>query len=121
MEVRRLMQSFRYAVEGIGYTLQTQRNMRIHAVAAFLVIGLGGYLGLSRMEWVAIVFAVSLVLVLEMLNTAIENTIDLVTTKYHPLAKIAKNVAAGAVLVAAGNAIVVGLLIFGPHLRGFGW
>ncbi|NPV26847.1 MAG: diacylglycerol kinase family protein [Firmicutes bacterium] len=117
MEVRRLLQSFRYAIEGVGYALRTQRNMRIHSAVAVVVVGLGYCLRLTRTEWVAIIFAVALVLVMEMVNTAIEKTIDLVTSKHHPLAKIAKNVAAGAVLVAAANAVVIGLLVFSPYLN----
>ncbi|WP_427339553.1 diacylglycerol kinase [Caloranaerobacter sp. DY30410] len=111
MKVRRLIDSFNYAVSGIIYTLKTQRNMKIHFIAAFLVLFLSLFLNFSRMELLLLIFAISLVIIAEMINTSIEKTIDLITDEYHPLAEIAKNVAAGAVLISAINSLVVAYLL----------
>ncbi|SHJ80796.1 Diacylglycerol kinase [Caminicella sporogenes DSM 14501] len=107
-----MLESFKYAIEGIIYTFKTQRNMRIHVVIAFLVIFFSFFLKLSKTEMILMFFTISLVIVAEMINTAIEATIDLITDKYHELAKIAKNVAAGAVLISAVNSMVVAYIIF---------
>jgi diacylglycerol kinase (ATP) len=109
---RRLLDSFGYALNGIIYCLKTQRNMRIHAAAALVVIIIALTSRLSRTDIIMLSFAISLVLICEMINTAIEKSIDLFTEKYHPLAKIAKDVAAGAVFVSAVNALFIGYLVF---------
>lgn len=111
MKVRRLIDSFNFAVSGIIYTLKTQRNMKIHFIAAFLVLFLSLFLNFSRTELLLLIFAISLVIIAEMINTSIEKTIDLITDEYHPLAEIAKNVAAGAVLISAINSVVVAYLL----------
>lgn len=90
--------------------------MRFHLVAAAIVTVGAVYLRLTRAEWATLVFAIALVLVTEMLNTAVEATVDLCTGNFHPLAKIAKDVAAGAVLLAAFCSVIIGVLVFGPHL-----
>lgn len=112
MKNRRLLDSFGFAVNGIIYCLRTQRNMRIHAAAVLVVILLSFAAKLSRIEVIMLTFAISLVLICEMINTAIEKSIDLFTDKYHPLAKIAKDVAAGAVFIAAANSLIIGYLVF---------
>ena len=113
MRSRSLLWSFNYAIEGIVYALRTQRNMRLHVDAAMLVARRRACSSAStRLEFVAMVFAISLVFVTELLNTAIEAAVDVATERYDPLAKIAKDVAAGAVLVAAINALIVGYLVF---------
>ncbi len=104
--------SFKYAVDGIIYTFRTQLHMRIHFFFVLGVLFLGLITNLSKSDMVILLFTVSLVLVAEMINTAIESVVDLVTDTYHPLAKSAKDIAAGAVLVTAVNAIVVGVLLF---------
>jgi diacylglycerol kinase (ATP) len=109
---RTLFESFIYAISGVIYSLKTQRNMRIHFLAALLVMILSKYLDLEEMEMVAVVFATALVIIAEMINTAVETAVDMITEKFHPLARIAKNVAAGAVLVAVLNAIIIGYVIF---------
>lgn len=85
-------------------------------VMACVVIGVGLYLSLQTWEWITILLTVGIVLTLECLNTAIETVVDLVTEEYHPLAKIAKDVAAGAVLIFSIIAVIIGLLIFGPKM-----
>jgi diacylglycerol kinase len=119
---RSLVESFRYAFAGIWHTLRSQRNARIHLSIAIMAIIAGIILNLNVGEWAVIGLTMGLVFVAEMFNTVIEAIIDLVTEEYHPLAKQAKDVAAGAVLAAAMTAIVVGLLILGPPLlTRLGW
>jgi diacylglycerol kinase (ATP) len=109
---RRLLDSFGFALNGLLYCLKTQRNMRIHGIAALLVFIVSLFSKLNRTDVIMLVFAISLVLICEMINTAIEKSIDLFTDKYHELAKIAKDVAAGAVFIAAANAVLIGYLVF---------
>jgi len=111
-----LLTSFRHAFSGVWYVLRTQRNARIHLTVALVVIALGLWLGLSYAEWAIIVLTIGMVLAAESFNTVAEAVVDLATAERHPLAKIAKDVAAGAVLLMAITAVVVGLLILGPPL-----
>lgn len=111
-----LFASFQYAIHGIYFCLRTQRNMRIHVGAGFSAMGLGLWLGLPLFHLAVLSVVASLVVTMEMLNTAIENAVDLYTHRKHPLAKIAKDVAAAAVLVSAINAALVGLILLGPPL-----
>lgn len=112
MKVRKLIESFNYAFEGIIYALKTQRNMKIHFFIAIVVLTLSLFFDLSKMEFLVLLLTISIVIIAEMINTSIEAAIDLITDKYHLFAKIAKNVAAGAVLIAAINSIIVAYLIF---------
>ncbi|WP_461205591.1 diacylglycerol kinase [Clostridium sp. DL1XJH146] len=118
-KVRKLVDSFNYAFEGIIYSVRTQRNMRIHMIATLIVLIGCFFYDLSKLELIAVTFAITLVLICEMINTAVEAAIDATTNYYHPLAKIAKNVAAGAVLIAALNSVFVGFVIFGDRLHPF--
>jgi diacylglycerol kinase (ATP) len=115
-EARPLVQSFNFAFEGVIHTLATQRNMRIHFCAAALAMGACLVLGVSRLEFALVIFSAAFVVAAEMLNTAIEAAIDVATTSFNPLAKVAKDVAAGAVLVATFNAVAVGYLVFAPAI-----
>ncbi len=111
-----LTASFGYAVSGLFYCFRTQRNFRIHLSIA-IIAGITGLLfGLSSAEWAVLAVTVVLVLTAEMVNTMVEALVDLVTVRYHPLAKVAKDVAAGIVLLTATGAVAVGLLIFLPKL-----
>ena len=114
---RNLVESFNRAMDGVIYCLRTQRNLRIHFCAAVAVLFLSLWLHLTKEEMLLIFIAIALVLVTEMINTAIEVTVDLITEEYHPLAAIAKNAAAGGVLVAAVVAFVIGYIIFFPKLN----
>ncbi|TGE14297.1 diacylglycerol kinase family protein [Hymenobacter elongatus] len=114
--LRRRIASFGHALRGVAAALRSEVHLRFHAVATVVVIGLGFYLGISRVEWALVALAVGTVWSAELLNTAIEALTDLVSPEYHPLAGRAKDVAAGAVLVAALAALGVGLLIFGPRV-----
>jgi len=117
MKVRKLIDSFNYAIQGIIHTLQTQKNMRFHFIIAIGVLAISLFLNLSKTDILILLISITLVLVLEMINTAIETTIDIYVNYYHPLAKIAKNVAAGAVLIAAINAVLIGYLLFFDRLK----
>lgn len=105
-----------YAAEGIVYTVRTQRNARIHLTILALVIIAGVLFHLSWVEWGLVALVSGLVLALETLNSGVEALVDLVQPDHHPQAKIAKDATAGAVLLAAITAVVVGLLVFGPRL-----
>jgi diacylglycerol kinase (ATP) len=107
-----LLDSFNYAFEGIIHVLRTQRNLRIHFLAAVLVFGAAVAIGVTRLQLIALVIAIAFVLVAEMLNTAIEGVIDVSTTSFDPNAKLAKDIAAGAVLIASITAVAVGFLVF---------
>lgn len=112
----KLLQSFRYAFTGIWYAIRTQRNMRIHITMALLVVILGAIVSLTLLEWCIICFVICSVISLELVNTAIEAAIDRIGTEKHPLAKIAKDTAAAAVLFMAIGAAVIGIIIFAPKL-----
>jgi diacylglycerol kinase (ATP) len=107
-----VLQSFNFAFEGIIHVLRTQRNMRIHFAIAVAVLIAALAIGVRRLELVALLIAISFVLIAEMLNTALEAGIDVATTSFDPLAKLAKDIAAGAVLIATVNAVAVGYLVF---------
>lgn len=112
----KIARSFYFAFAGLGYLFRTQRNARIELAIGALACGLAAWLGISRVEWAVIVFTIALVLILEGLNTAIEAAIDLASPRFHPMAKVAKDLAAGMVLIAAIASVAVGLLILGPPL-----
>lgn len=112
MKVKKLVDSFNYAIEGIIYSIRTQRNMRIHMVIAILILTGCFFFDMTKMELLILTITITMVIVAEMINTAVECAIDATTNYYHPLAKIAKNVAAGAVLITAINATLVGYIIF---------
>jgi len=113
-----MRKKFGAAFAGIVYCFCTQINMVIHFLAALTVILAGLYFHIERWEWVALTLTITLVLVAEALNTALEVTLNAYTRASHPEVKVAKDVAAGAVLLATLGSVVVGYLIFGPRLRG---
>jgi diacylglycerol kinase len=117
MWVAKLLKSFRFAIEGLKYAVVTQRNMRIHFITALVVLLLSLCLSLSKLEILLLFVSITLVLFAELINTSIEAVVDMVTEEFHPLAKVAKDVAAGAVFLTAGLAFIVGTSIFFPYLR----
>lgn len=117
MKVNKLLDSFNYAIDGIIHAVRTQRNMRIHMLSALLVLTACFFYDLSKIELVVVCITITLVIFAELMNTAIEFAIDATTNYYHPLAKVSKNVAAGAVLLTAINAVVVGYIIFWDKLK----
>jgi diacylglycerol kinase (ATP) len=111
-----IIQSFNCAIEGFIYVMKTQRNMRLHFLAAVFILLVSIYFNFSKIEILLLCGAITFVLLTEMLNTSIELMVDLASDSHHPLARIAKDVAAGAVFVAAVNATIVGYLLFSRHL-----
>ncbi|MGH2495671.1 MAG: diacylglycerol kinase family protein [Ktedonobacteraceae bacterium] len=107
---------FGFAFSGLWHAIRTQVNMKVHISLAIIAIVLGILLHISAVEFAIIFVAIAGVLVAEMFNTVMEICVDLASPDYHPLAKIAKDVAAGAVLLSAIMAIIIALFIFGPHL-----
>lgn len=110
------LRSFGHAFRGLGVLLQSQHNARIHALATLLVVAAGALFAISTAEWALVALAVAAVWTAEALNTAIEFLVDLASPEHHPLAAKAKDVAAGAVLVAALGSLAVAVLVFGPHI-----
>ena len=115
-EVYNRAKSFHYAFDGWWYVLRTQHNAWIHAVVSICVLALGLWLGLSRTDWAIIILAIMAVWMAEFMNTALEAIVDMASPDFHPLAKVAKDVAAAAVLVGACSSVLIGLLIMGPPL-----
>lgn len=116
MRSRSLLWSLDYAIQGIVYTLRTQRNMRLHALAASVVFVAALFFRIRGLELIALLFAISLVVIAELANTAIEATVDIAVEAFDPMAKVAMDVAAGAVLVASVNAVAVGYVVFFARL-----
>lgn len=112
MRGRSLQSRFQDAWDGVKDAVRTQSNMRLHLAAAVVVLAAGAFFQVGAKGFVYLVLAISLVLICEIINTAIEAAVDLCVKDFHPGAKRAKHLAAGAVLVAAANAVVVGLLVF---------
>ncbi|WP_425446104.1 diacylglycerol kinase [Dethiothermospora halolimnae] len=112
MKIRRTLNSIKYAIKGISYGIKNQRNMQIHFFMGSLTLLISPFFNLSKLEILILVFTICIVMMAEMINTAIEKTVDMITKEYHPLAKISKDLAAGAVLITAINAIVVGYFLF---------
>ncbi len=110
------IQSMRYAIRGLRLMLRSQHNAWLHAVASCCVLMVGGYYVLSAAEWCWITLAIMSVWTAEALNTALELLADVASPEFHPLVGKAKDVAAGAVLLAALGSVIIGLLVIGPHL-----
>ncbi len=111
-----ILESFNYAFEGIIHVLRTQRNMRIHLIVAAVVLVLAFAVGVSKFELIALLLAIAFVLIAEMVNTALEHAIDVATTSFDPMAKLAKDIAAGAVLIATATAVAIGYVVFASRL-----
>jgi diacylglycerol kinase (ATP) len=110
------IKSFHYAFDGWWHVLSTQHNAWIHALVSLAVFGLSFWLQISRQEWAIILLTVMAVWMAEFMNTALEAVVDMTSPDFHPLAKVAKDVAAAGVLVGASGAVLIGLLILGPPL-----
>ena len=117
--IQKRLLSFRWAFHGIADLLRHHHNAWIHSLAAVVVVVLGLALGVSRLEWCLLVLCIAQVLAFEALNSAVEYLADRISTEQHPLLGKAKDIAAGAVLLSAIGAAVVGLLIFVPY--GWAW
>jgi diacylglycerol kinase len=110
------IKSFRYAFGGWWHVIRTQRNAWIHAIVSIAVIGVSIWLELNPHDWAVIIIAIAMVWTAEFINTALEAVVDLTSPEQHELAKVGKDVGAAAVLIAAGSAALIGLLILGPLL-----
>ena len=116
VKTKKIINSFKYAFNGIKISFKTERNMKIHILATILVVILGIILKINKTEWSLCTFAVVLVISAELFNTAIETTVDLITQEKNEKAKIIKDISAGAVLVTAIGAAIIGLIIFLPKI-----
>jgi undecaprenol kinase len=112
MPKKSFLSSFGFAAEGIRYAMITQRNMKVHGVATLLVVLAAIVLGVSSIQWLFLLLAITLVLMAELFNTALEAVVDLASHDIHPLAKAAKDTAAGAVLLTAAFAVIVAIMVF---------
>jgi len=110
------LRSFKYAFAGWLYVIRTQRNAWIHAASSIIVLALGFWLRISAQDWIFLIIAAGFVWTAEFLNTALEAVVDLATEEEHELAKVGKDVGAASVLIAAGVAVAIGLLVLGPPL-----
>ena len=114
---RNIMTAFKVAIEGMIYCVRHEANFKVHLSIMMTMVAIAFYFQVTTVEWCVLMLTSGMVLVLELMNTAVEATVDLVVgEKRHPLAKVAKDTAAGAVLLMAGFAIIVGLLIFVPRI-----
>lgn len=109
------MISFGYAIEGIKAAFKQESHMKFHALMALAVIVCGMFFHITKNEWMLCILLIALVMAMELINTAIEAVVDLKTAEFHPLAKLAKDTAAGAVLVISLGAAIIGLMIFIPY------
>jgi diacylglycerol kinase len=114
--MRAFFRSFVFAWAGIVDFFKNHRNAQFHLFATIILVVLGFYFGLSKLEWMAIVVCIFMVTALEAMNSAVEYLTDLVSPDYHPLAGKVKDMAAGAVLLAAMGAAIIGIMVFGPYL-----
>lgn len=115
-KTKKLINSFKYAIEGIISSFRTEQNMKIHVFIMIVVIILGIILKLSALEWIILTIVIALVISAELFNTTIETVVDMITKEKNEKAKLAKDVAAGAVLVLTIGSVVVGLIIFIPKI-----
>ena len=115
-EIYNRAKSFQYAFEGWWYVIRTQHNAWIHALVTVVIIMMALWLRISRIEWAILILTFMAVWMAEFINTALEAIVDMTSPDFHPLAKVAKDVAAAAVLVGAIGAVLIGLLILGPPL-----
>lgn len=115
-EYKKLINSFKYAIEGFVSSFKTERNMKIHILAMVIVVVLAIYFRVDLIEWCFIIFAISLVIGAELFNTAIETIVDMVSPEKNPKAKLAKDISAAAVLALAIGAAIIGVIIFIPKI-----
>lgn len=116
LDSKRLISSFKYAIEGLKSAYQSEQNLKIHTIAGIFVMFLAFFLQLSSFEFIICLILIGLVLMAELLNTAIEKAVDLVTDEYKPLAKVSKDIAASAVLVISIISFAIGLILFLPKI-----
>ena len=118
IENKKIINSFKYAIEGIIASFKSERNMKIHVLATIIVLILGLILKINIVEWCFCIISIVLVISAELLNTAIENIVDMISPEKNEKAKLIKDISAGAVLVLAIGAFIIGMIIFIPKI---GW
>ena len=116
IKIKRLFKSFQYALKGLVKTFYEEQNLRIQAVAAVVVTVLGAWLGISRVDWLFIILAIGLVLLMELLNSSVERITDVLKPRLNSYVKEIKDIMAAAVMLASILAIIIGLLVFGPYV-----
>lgn len=114
--IRARLASFKYAIQGLGHVLKAEHNFLVHLAAAIAVIALGAILHISKAEWLIIILCIGLVLITEILNTAIEWLVDMVSPQKNEKAGMIKDIAAASVLIAALVALVAGIVVFVPYI-----
>lgn len=119
MNLKKFIDSFNNAVTGILTAMKTEPNLRIHFIIAILVVSLSLFFNFTRLEFLMLLFTIVMVIITEMFNTVAEKLVDMITKEYHPMARIVKDIAAGAVLIASLNAVVVGYLLFFDRINPF--
>ena len=112
----RLINSFKYAGQGLRHCITKEKNFQLHCIAAVMAVIVAFMLNISSIEWMIILICITLVIALEMINTAIEHCCNMVQPDYHPMVKIIKDVSAGAVLITAAMTVVCGAIIFIPKI-----
>lgn len=117
MDHTKTLLGFRHALDGLIYAVKSQRNFQVHLITTLTVCSFGVWLGITRFEWLLLVFAITMVLTAELFNTAIESMADLITLKFSQHIKLAKDIAAGAVLISSLGAMLIGVLVFYPYLK----
>lgn len=115
-EYKKLINSFRYAIEGLISSFKTERNMKIHILAMIIVITLGLIVRLNKIDWYICIILIALVISSELFNTAIETIVDMISPEKNEKAKLVKDISAAAVLVLAIGAVIIGLMVFIPYL-----
>jgi len=115
ISIKRLFKSFRYAIKGMIKTLREEQNLHIQSMAAIIVVAMGAYFGLSRLEWVALILVIGLVIIMEVVNSAIERVTDMLKPRLNTYVKEIKDIMAAAVMLASIIAVLVGALIFLPY------
>lgn len=115
-DFKKQVRSFKYAWKGIASCVGKEQNLSFHLIATVVVVAMGFFFGITRMEWIAVVGCIGLVIAAELANSAIEKLVDLVSPTRHPLAGQVKDIAAGAVLVCAIASAIIGLIVFVPYL-----
>lgn len=118
-DFKKQVRSFKYAWKGIASCVGKEQNLSFHLIATVVVVTMGFFFGITRMEWIAVVGCIGLVIAAELANSAIEKLVDLVSPTRHPLAGQVKDIAAGAVLVCAIASAIIGLIVFVPYLMMF--
>jgi len=114
---RKMLNSFKYAIRGLVDTYGQERNFRIHVWFSFLVIIVSMSLNISTKEWIIIILVITMVLILELMNTVVERVVDILKPKIHDYVRVIKDVTAAAVLVASFSAIIIGIIIFYPYIK----